>query len=158
MAGTPPPSFHCRAGNTKGLLFYGGSRYWQKCKKNVSYISFTEYLIGYLYLLWECAKKWEIKWRHSGKWTKLHATRKNWSAYARLQLQRRNKQIRSSPYMCKTISGLVVQLVRALPCHGRSCGFESRPARLLFYWNLSTRITPYVRVIYFRRYFYYESR
>jgi hypothetical protein len=25
--------------------------------------------------------------------------------------------------------GTVVQLVRALPCHGRSCGFESRPSR-----------------------------
>ena len=28
------------------------------------------------------------------------------------------------------LQGLVVQLVRALPCHGRSCGFESRPDRI----------------------------
>ncbi len=27
-------------------------------------------------------------------------------------------------------NGLVVQLVRMLPCHGRGRGFESRPARL----------------------------
>ena len=27
--------------------------------------------------------------------------------------------------------GVVVQLVRALPCHGRSCGFESRQPRFI---------------------------
>jgi hypothetical protein len=31
---------------------------------------------------------------------------------------------------CKIIIiGIVVQLVRALPCHGRRCGFESRQSR-----------------------------
>ena len=29
----------------------------------------------------------------------------------------------------KNFKGTVVQLVGALPCHGRSCGFESRQSR-----------------------------
>ena len=29
--------------------------------------------------------------------------------------------------------GIVVQLVRALPCQGRSCGFESRQSRLCLF-------------------------
>ena len=31
----------------------------------------------------------------------------------------------------KLNKGLVVQLVRMLPCHGRGCGFESHPDRQL---------------------------
>ena len=31
--------------------------------------------------------------------------------------------------------GTVVQLVRALACHARSCGFESRPSRHIALWN-----------------------
>ncbi len=34
-----------------------------------------------------------------------------------------------TPYFFVREFGSVVQLVRALPCHGRSCGFESRPVR-----------------------------
>lgn len=39
--------------------------------------------------------------------------------------------IGSSPVAPKSTNAGVVQLVRALPCHGRSCGFKSRLPRIL---------------------------
>src|SRR6185503_6646792 len=40
--------------------------------------------------------------------------------------------IGSSPVAPKDSNAGVVQLVRALPCHGRSCGFKSRLPRISF--------------------------
>ena len=36
--------------------------------------------------------------------------------------------------------GTVVQLVRALPCHGRSCGFEPRQSRRINNLTLITNL------------------
>ena len=41
-----------------------------------------------------------------------------------------NRAILLYNHPIENLPGSVVQLVRALPCHGRSCGFESRPTRL----------------------------
>src|SRR5438477_9599323 len=35
----------------------------------------------------------------------------------------------ASPLKCDSTSGALAQLVRALPCHGRGCGFEPRRLR-----------------------------
>ena len=35
----------------------------------------------------------------------------------------------TSSNLVEDANGMVAQLVRALPCHGRGCGFESRPFR-----------------------------
>ena len=39
--------------------------------------------------------------------------------------------------LAPVFSGGVAQLVRALPCHGRGCGFESRRSRHFFKWQVS---------------------
>lgn len=38
--------------------------------------------------------------------------------------------------MQSTLFGTVVQLVRALPCHGRSCEFKSRRSRIYNYISM----------------------
>jgi hypothetical protein len=39
------------------------------------------------------------------------------------------------PKKIKLKFGIVVQLVRAPPCHGGSCGFETRQSRFFFDWS-----------------------
>src|SRR5207253_9296694 len=46
--------------------------------------------------------------------------------------KKRLKQLPSRPTLPRFFAGALAQLVRALPCHGRGCGFEPRRLRSYF--------------------------